>query len=329
MKYKLILQFLTLVFSTFSYSQEIVLKGLVLDDSLGAVLKPQIYANFEGNKILMKRIDMKDVFQVTLPVETDSLYFEVPNYQYFKIPLHFEGDFSKRYEVTLSLEISQKDYKSPDISSLTFLLPDNLSHKVQILHYLNDTLHCVLPAFGQRKEIVIPLRNVGSGSYQLALKDGSEAKLFTKKIKPFYGLTYVAINLDSLSTQSYNQTANLVKNKILETEIFFDKSKYDLSEVAKFSLDSLALEILSYNPAINIVVQGFTDGVGDKKSNNALASYRAKVVANYLQIKGIKSENIMVKWVSIKTNSGAEDENALKKRRKVVIQSYFDNEFEK
>jgi outer membrane protein OmpA-like peptidoglycan-associated protein len=73
--------------------------------------------------------------------------------------------------------------------------------------------------------------------------------------------------------------------------ITFEQSSYALTDAARAELDRLA-EALGRNPAWRIDVTGHTDGLGDRRQNQTLSEYRAKVVATYLVRRGIAPDRI-------------------------------------
>jgi len=72
-----------------------------------------------------------------------------------------------------------------------------------------------------------------------------------------------------------------VGNKSVLRNIFFDTNKSDLKPESKSELSKL-IGFLNLNPKVNIEISGFTDNVGDAKSNQTLSENRAKAVYQYL-----------------------------------------------
>ncbi len=63
--------------------------------------------------------------------------------------------------------------------------------------------------------------------------------------------------------------------------IFFDTNKFTLKPESKSELEKL-ISFLNLNPKVVIEISGFTDNVGDAKSNQLLSENRAKAVYQYL-----------------------------------------------
>lgn len=76
--------------------------------------------------------------------------------------------------------------------------------------------------------------------------------------------------------------------------LLFDTGKYDLKSEAGPALEALAA-VLCKNPALRIEIGGYTDNVGDDKSNQTLSQKRAKAVFEALQSKTVGSERMECK----------------------------------
>jgi outer membrane protein OmpA-like peptidoglycan-associated protein len=73
--------------------------------------------------------------------------------------------------------------------------------------------------------------------------------------------------------------------------IYFDPNSKQLSNKAKEKLDRV-VEIIHNNPAVDIILNGYTDSYGDKHYNEMIAEQRALMVKAYLVDKGIESNKI-------------------------------------
>jgi len=73
--------------------------------------------------------------------------------------------------------------------------------------------------------------------------------------------------------------------------IYFDPNSKQLSDKAKEKLDRV-VEIIHNNPAVDIILNGYTDSYGDKHYNEMIAEQRALMVKAYLVDKGIESNKI-------------------------------------
>jgi len=77
----------------------------------------------------------------------------------------------------------------------------------------------------------------------------------------------------------------------MSDSILFDINSASLRPGAKRILDKIASVIVRY-PDDRIVVAGYTDNTGSEKYNQELSERRAKVVRNYLVLKGVLPDRI-------------------------------------
>ncbi|MFY7898794.1 MAG: OmpA family protein, partial [Chitinophagaceae bacterium] len=80
---------------------------------------------------------------------------------------------------------------------------------------------------------------------------------------------------------------------LTRTEVKFDFAKSAIRESEKSSLDTI-IQIVKYNPDLNIVIAAFTDCKGKQSVNKRLSRARAESVKKYLVKKGIKSKNVNI-----------------------------------
>lgn len=78
---------------------------------------------------------------------------------------------------------------------------------------------------------------------------------------------------------------------IVLRHVVFAQSEYTLLPESYTELDKL-VRALQTHPDMQVEIAGHTDNVGDKRLNQALSEYRAKVVANYLIRHGIADARI-------------------------------------
>ncbi len=83
------------------------------------------------------------------------------------------------------------------------------------------------------------------------------------------------------------------KKSILRN-IFFDTNQYVLKPESKTELEKLTV-FLTINPKVTIEISGFTDNVGDAKSNQLLSENRAKTVYQYLINNKINASRLTFK----------------------------------
>ncbi len=76
--------------------------------------------------------------------------------------------------------------------------------------------------------------------------------------------------------------------------IFFDTNQFTLKPESKSELEKLIV-FLNINPKVTIEISGFTDNVGDAKSNQLLSENRAKAVYQYLITNKIAADRLTFK----------------------------------
>lgn len=107
---------------------------------------------------------------------------------------------------------------------------------------------------------------------------------------------------DNLTDNNMTGTlgANIALKKITMDEsikmdnIYYDLSKYDIREDAKYELDKL-VSILNDNTHISIELSSHTDSRGDAAANLALSQKRAEAAAKYMISQGIAATRIEAK----------------------------------
>lgn len=82
--------------------------------------------------------------------------------------------------------------------------------------------------------------------------------------------------------------------KIVLKNIFFDVNQAKLKNESMAELDNV-VNLMNENPALKIIISGYTDNVGKPVDNMALSINRAKAVNTYLQNKGIDPKRLTAK----------------------------------
>ncbi|MDB5013873.1 MAG: Outer rane porin precursor, partial [Daejeonella sp.] len=81
---------------------------------------------------------------------------------------------------------------------------------------------------------------------------------------------------------------------VVLNNIFFESNKFNLLSQSKIELQQL-ITFLSQNPTVAIEINGYTDNVGDDKSNLTLSENRSKTVYNYLISNQINAARLSYK----------------------------------
>ncbi len=102
-------------------------------------------------------------------------------------------------------------------------------------------------------------------------------------------------------------------------EIFFAKGSAAVLSQSLNEINNLA-EVLLKNPNIEILIEGHTDNVGDKKALKELSLARAKEIKAHLVNRGIEENRLeVIGYGSEKSLNGNETEEERKKNRRVEI----------
>lgn len=130
------------------------------------------------------------------------------------------------------------------------------------------------------------------GSYFIALKYGRKYGYYANK----NGYYPESNNID---LKNHSEDNDIYKNiklvslselrdsaaKITINNIFFDFGKYELKQESFLELNRLA-DFLKINKKYKVIVEGHTDNIGTKTTNQELSEKRAAAVAQYLISKG-------------------------------------------
>ncbi|GAB3335133.1 hypothetical protein GCM10027299_43880 [Larkinella ripae] len=103
------------------------------------------------------------------------------------------------------------------------------------------------------------------------------------------------------------------------TVLYFAQSDYTLRKDAKGKLDSISWLLIRQRGLV-AQLTGHTDNVGNRDLNLTLSEYRTRVVASYLQQKGIQPHQLSPTWRGPDSPAAPNDteENKTKNRRVVV-----------
>jgi outer membrane protein OmpA-like peptidoglycan-associated protein len=125
------------------------------------------------------------------------------------------------------------------------------------------------------------------------------------------------------ATASSGSTTPTATPTVLSLSIFilyFDQSSATLRPGVKSTLDSIAQQLVA-QPAWMATVTGYTDDVGKRELNLALAEHRAKAVQTYLKQRGVPTDQVMAKWEGPAKKTADEVPETVKTiSRRVVVQ---------
>jgi len=131
--------------------------------------------------------------------------------------------------------------------------------------------------------------------FEFKLKSGTDYVFVVTKDRYFNGKS--RLSTDSLEFSKSFQYDILLEsfNKTIEIpNIEFEFGRWDLSDLAKHTLDSLT-RIMVDNPYLIVELSAHTDMVGSEESNMELSQKRANSVTKYLESKGIPQGRLIAK----------------------------------
>ena len=108
-----------------------------------------------------------------------------------------------------------------------------------------------------------------------------------------------------------------VNQAIRLDNVYFDQSSYMLRPESNEQLDKL-LKTLTGNPGLQIEIAGHTDNMGDRRLNQSLSENRAKIITNYLAIRGIPQNRLQTRGYGDSRPSAPNNSETNKKKNRRV-----------
>ena len=160
------------------------------------------------------------------------------------------------------------------------------------------------------RELISKLQTDEDGNYLVTLPVGKEYAFNVKrKGYLFYSENYqINEGIDSAFTADIPLQPIEANAHIVLKNVFFDTKKTTLNPGSVTELDNV-VRLLNENPAIKILISGYTDNVGKPSDNLALSKGRAVAVVNYLLNKRVKNERLSFKGNG-ETNPVADNKTA-------------------
>jgi outer membrane protein OmpA-like peptidoglycan-associated protein len=301
--------------SNAAFSQQtagVTLTGSFYDATSGNDLPAKVYGIKNGSGTFEGEAHPNGnytTYSIRLQKGMDSLLFESADYHPKRFPLHFHGNFRNDVQDEIDIETFKLD--KPDLAQryVIFAEPENSKNYYNVIHYRDNELHCEQSKVVPATHGVLERDFVESNSrYIVQVLSADDAVVSEVEYQVLPG-----INIVDLS--AYPQSAPITEphefSKSGIPVVYFEQSKYELTETAQKLLEEV-LVYLKQKPAQKLQVKGYTDGVGDTGLNEALARYRARVVAHYLTGHGVPEANVLVEWENKNTEAKA-DLNAFRK----------------
>jgi len=160
------------------------------------------------------------------------------------------------------------------------------------------------------RELISKLQTDEDGNYLVTLPVGKEYAFNVKrKGYLFYSENYrINEGIDSAFTADIPLQPIEANAHIVLKNVFFDTKKTELNPGSVTELDNV-VKLMNENPAIKILISGYTDNVGKPSDNLALSKGRAVAVVNYLLNKRVKNERLSFKGNG-ETNPVADNKTA-------------------
>jgi outer membrane protein OmpA-like peptidoglycan-associated protein len=331
---------------------DILIKGSFYDDSTGLDLPTKVYSVSKGKKQFRGKSRREEIFnhryEFNLDHKADSLVFESSRYQTKAFKINFHGKFTQNSSALLSIKTLRSGKDNISIRYTIFCKPPNTDNKYKILHYYGDTLHCenhvlALPKSLKDEKMT---SNTSTSRYVIQTLSSANEVLSEVEYRSLPGINLVDVSAYPENETNENIAVNTTSksNKLPEKvpELAYDSTQDTLTEIKPHSFEELGIPVLYFGQGkytlepetiktlneiaeylINkkivkrIKIKGYTDGVGDRILNEALAKYRAQVVYNYLINNGLKSDFFTVDWQ--KENELEKNETDLSQFRKVTL----------
>lgn len=326
-----------LIVSHTAYSQQVTLTGSFYDATNAYDLPVKVYSVKTGSGKIQgetHKDGIYNTFKIQLQKGMDSLLFESAGHHPKKFPLHFHGNFRHDVQDAIDIETLKLDKPEVNRSYVIFAKPENAKNHYNVIHYRGDELHC------KREKVVRGTYGVleqelhdNNSRYVVQVLSSEDAVISEVEYRILPGINIVDMNTypqaatheTIADTQPFIENVTINEDKAIPDSkepvaephefeqlgipaIYFEQSKYELTETAQ----KLLAEVLVYlkqKPSQRLQIKGYTDGVGNKSLNEALARYRARVVAHYLINNGVPENNVDLEWENSESkNTGATTE---------------------
>lgn len=261
--------------------------------------------------------------------------------EYIQVPLSETLEKGHRYQLNLSLSLSEKsDGAVMDMGAVFSDKPLSIHTKRQLSHAVLESENSKIthvkqfPATGfyddKTKWMRLSLEIVGKGF---------ENNLILGNFKSNVGTHYMDFENNSSQAEDYSyyyvDDVSLVyvgvdyqPNEIYVLDhVNFNFDRFDLQPKAKQSLRDV-YEYLKRNPKLKVAISGHTDDLGSDQYNDVLSRERANTVAKYLMALGLEKQRISSKGLgnTVPLDTSLTDKARRKNRRVEFVMTEFVDE---
>lgn len=292
--------------------------GSCYDIATAVNIKIEATAIFGSRKVRLGESDHSGIFHLRVPDSTNFLVFESVGYQPVTVPVNLGSEAGSKAEFNFSVPMAAVDSQQVELAtqvSIDFFYSDSLNIDYMFTDADNPKRFSAFSGFHVYQKKLASSINLGSvdnynlrpGRYILTGRTADGRLVVNESVTIEKGL-----NFKSVLVKKPEESVN-------PATLYFEQSSYALQSATKEALDSIAQFLLNnQNKAVQIT--GHTDDVGKRNLNVILSEYRARRTVNYLERKGVPSDQIIFKWQGPDSPAAPNDveENKAKNRRVVI-----------
>lgn len=280
--------------------------------------KSTIRAVFKSGKQLTYETNASGGYEIVVPDSTQFLTFDSEGYRTHTVPVTFIGKISSKAtfhihpEMVLTKDSLQVSESPSQLLYVSFLFPDGMdvNHVVAKKNSRAFTSLDYRKTYNKGKHFTWDATELSKGIYEYKSTTPEGKKLYYKQFEVKEGYNFMEVTPQPEESLSPPVVA------LTDQVLYFPQSTYELSEEVKTNLDAISKALLA-QPQTKLQITGHTDNVGESDKNLILSEYRAKVVASYLEQKGVSASQLVVEWkgaTAPAVSNDAED-NKVKNRR--------------
>ncbi len=301
--------------------KSVKVNGTCYDIATAVRLKVKATALLESRKVSLGESDDLGIFHLQIPDSTNFLVFESLGYQPVTVPVSLGSEAGSKLEFSFAVPMAAVDSQRLELATqviINFFYLDSLNLDYRLTNAGNPKQFASFRGFYSHKRKL-------ESSFRFGSLDNSD----NYNLKPgnyiFTGHStdgQLIVNEEVTVKEGLNFKSVVVKKpeeSLDPATLYFEQSSYSLQSATKDALDSVA-QFLLKNRDKAVQITGHTDNVGKRNLNVILSEYRARRTVNYLERKGVPSDQIIFKWQGPDSPAAPNDveENKAKNRRVVI-----------